>query len=98
MKLDDREDLVYEKPFQLGRIAVTPDTVRKAGYLAEESGGAASDVVKYNTKAESFHFTCETIGALPPKRVLRTALKVLMDKLIDLQGQITILSQGEYMN
>lgn len=96
--VNDAEELVYTKPFLLGRVAVSPDTVRKAGLLAEESGGSAGDAVKYNTSPESFDFVCETTGALPPKRVLRTALKVLMDKLIDLQGQITVLSQGEYMS
>ncbi len=99
LRIDDvSENLEYEMPFLYGRIAISPDTSRKAGQLAEECGGSASEVVRYNQKAESFDFTCETTGVLPPKMVLKMALKVLQDKLNDLQGHLNVISQGDYVD
>lgn len=96
LRIDEASgDLQYETPFLLGRIGVSADTTRKAGQLAEAAGGSASEVVKYNQKPQSFEFTCETTGALPPKRVLRTALLILRAKLSDLQGHLTVLNAND---
>lgn len=98
LKVDEMTSrLQYETPFLLGRIAITPDTCRKAGQLAEEAGASASEVVKYNQKAEGFEFTCETTGALSPQRVLRSALEVLQNKLNDLLGHLNVAST-EYIS
>lgn len=90
-------DLQYETPFLLGRIAVSPDTSRKAGQLAEEAGGCASEVVKYNQRPENFEFTCETTGALSPRQVLRTSLLILRSKLSGIQSHLSVLSSGDYL-
>lgn len=90
-------NLAYETPFLNGRIAITPDTCRKACALAEEADpGAASEVVSYNQKPKYFEFACETTGALPPRRVLHYALLKLQHKLTDLQSHLNHLNLGEY--
>lgn len=104
LRLDDKSTekvadktgtLQYETPFLHGRIAISPDTSRKACQLAEANGGSASDVVRYNQKPKSFEFTCETTGALPPKRVLLMSLKILQKKLNGLQSHLNHLNSGD---
>lgn len=90
-------NLAYETPFLNGRIAITPDTCRKACALAEEADPvAASEVVVYNQKPKYFEFSCETTGSLPPRRVLHYALLKLQNKLTDLQSHLNHLNLGEY--
>lgn len=84
------EKLEYEAPFRLGRIAISPDTTRKAGQLAEEAGGTPNEIVKYNRNPERFEFVCETTGALPPHVVLRFGLELLRDKVSDLLGHLSV--------
>lgn len=82
LRLDDNTNsLEYETPFKMGRIAVTPDVVRKSGELAIAAGGNPSEVVKYNHKPQRFEFTAETTGALTPKRALAMALRILQRKI-----------------
>lgn len=82
LKMDESVGwLEYETPFKLGRIAITPDTTRKAGELALKAGGAASEVVKYNPEPERFEFVAETTGALSPRKALMTALDILSKKI-----------------
>ncbi len=94
-KVEKTITLQYETPFLHGRIAVTPDTSRKASQLAEANGGSASEVVRYNQKPNNFEFTCETTGALPPKRVLLMSLRILQSKLNVLQSHLNHLNSGD---
>lgn len=82
LRLDDTTgNLDYETPFKMGRIAVTPDAVRKSGELAIAAGGSASEVVRYNHKPQRFEFTAETTGSVSPKRALAMALHILQRKI-----------------
>lgn len=82
LKLDPKTDcLEYEEPFKKGRIAITPDTTRKAGELAAAAGSSASEVVRYNPIPEKFEFTAETTGAIEPAQCLHMALEILQGKI-----------------
>lgn len=72
-------NLKYEQPFLRGRIAVHPDTCRKAGELAVLSGGKADEVV-LNHEAKYFDFFAETTGAMTPRQALEMALDILDKK------------------
>ena len=100
LKLDEaQERLAYELPFILGRIAISPDTCRKAGQLAEAAGRSASDVVQYNRKPDNFEFTCETTGSLSPQRVLKMALRELQGKIEGLKGHLqNIRNNADYVD
>lgn len=89
LRLDEtRKVLEYEEPFLKGRIGVTPDTTNKAGELASASGGAPSDVVKYNPIADHFEFTAETTGAVTPVQALAVALGIIKKKTDDIMAHI----------
>lgn len=89
LKMDEHLGwLEYELPFKLGRIAITPDTTRKAGELALKAGGTASEVVKYNPDPERFEFVAETTGALSPQQTLMMALEILSKKIDTLAANL----------
>lgn len=73
--------LEYETPFLKGRIAITPDTTRKAGELAIEAGGKAHQVVRYNHTPECFEFFAETTGAMTPIQALHMAIGIVKSKV-----------------
>lgn len=89
LKMDENLGyLEYETPFKVGRIGITPDTTRKAGELALQAGGTASDVVKYNPEPERFEFCAETSGAISPQQTLRMALEILSKKIDTLAANL----------
>lgn len=73
-------NLKYEQPFHKGRIAVNPDTCRKAGELAVLHGGKAHEVVILNPHPQYFEFIAETTGAMTPRQALGMALEILDQK------------------
>lgn len=82
LRLDDADDrLHYEAPFLHGRIAIAPDTVRKAGEIADTLGKQLRDFVQFNSKPQRFQFQCETTGVMRPEKVLRIAFDVIVKKL-----------------
>lgn len=87
-KMEDGEyhdELDYEIPFKERRIAITQDTIRRVSELVLEKGHSAASIIKYN-KAERFEFTAETTGAISPGNALREAIKVLRNKLSDVNA------------
>lgn len=90
LKLDPKTgNLEYEEPFKKGRIAITPDTTRKAGELASAVGSSASEVVRYNPVPEKFEFVAETTGAIEPTVALQMALEILQRKIEALSAHQT---------
>lgn len=80
--LDEQTDLLkYEQPFLRGRIAINPDTCRRAGELAVMHGGRAHEVVQLNPEPKYFDFAAETTGAMPPRQALQMALLILENKV-----------------
>lgn len=81
LRIDDQFNLEYETPFLKGRIAITPDTVRKAGELAVASGGRITDVVQHNQVPERFEFNAEVTGSIGPAKALKEALRLLQTRV-----------------
>eukprot|EP00871_Galdieria_phlegrea_P000774 jgi/Galph1/1698/GphlegSOOS_G386.1 len=64
-------ELVWETAFQMGRISLSLDCVKKMTALVNESHGDPYVILKYNTEPNKFYFALETTGALSAQDVLR---------------------------
>jgi len=56
--------------------------------MKESSGGIQDDLVAIKTVSDRFHFTIESTGALPPEKILLTAISILSSKLVTIRGAL----------